>query len=80
MSNEIKTSSEGNVPATNQSSGVDHGRRLLGKAGVAGTGVLLTFASRSAMAGENSCGSELASGNLSGKTRTNDCGCSPGFW
>jgi hypothetical protein len=59
---------------------VNLSRRKLGLAGAAGTGLLMTVASRSAMAGENSCGSEMASGNLSKVLTGNDCGCSPGFW
>lgn len=59
---------------------VNLSRRKLGLAGAAGTGLLMTVASRSAMAGANSCGSEMASGNLSKVLTGNDCGCSPGFW
>ena len=60
---------------------VDQGRRRLGAAGAAGTAVLLSVASRSAVAGWGTCtGSELASGNLSRSSTANPCGCSPGFW
>lgn len=61
--------------------GVDRGRRKIGAAGVAGTGVILSLASRSAMGGWGQCtGSELASGNLSRTGTPNACGCSPGYW
>jgi len=59
------------------------GRRRLGALGAGGTAVVLSAASRSAMAtGWGSCTkSELASGNLSrDMTNANPCGCSPGFW
>ena len=60
---------------------VDQGRRRLGTVGAAGTAVLLSVASRSAVAGWGTCtGSELASGNLSRAATANSCGCSPGFW
>ena len=56
-------------------------RRLLGRAGLSGTSVLLTTASRSALGGWGQCtGSELASGNLSRMGTLNPCGCSPGYW
>ncbi len=56
-------------------------RRKFTTAGIAGTGVLLSVASRSAMGGWGQCtGSELASGNLSRTGNPNPCGCSPGFW
>ena len=56
-------------------------RRLLGRAGLSGTAVLLTTASRSALGGWGQCtGSELASGNLSRMGTLNPCGCSPGYW
>ena len=59
----------------------DQTRRKLTTAGIAGTGVLLSVASRSAMGGWGQCtGSELASGNLSRTGDQNPCGCSPGFW
>lgn len=59
----------------------DPKRRRLASAGIAGTGVLLSVASRSAMGGWGTCtGSELASGNLSRQGEPNPCGCSPGFW
>lgn len=59
----------------------DQTRRKLTTAGIAGTGVLLSVASRSAMGGWGQCtGSELASGNLSRTGDPNPCGCSPGFW
>ncbi len=61
--------------------GVDTGRRKIGAAGVAGSAVILSLASKSAVAGWGSCtGSELASGNLSKAGTANPCGCSPGFW
>lgn len=61
--------------------GVDRGRRRLGAAGVAGSAVILSLSSKSAVAGWGSCtGSELASGNLSRAGTANPCGCSPGFW
>ena len=59
----------------------DQSRRKFTSAGVAGTGVLLSVASRSAMGGWGHCtGSELASGNLSKEGEANPCGCSPGYW
>jgi hypothetical protein len=59
----------------------DQTRRKLTTAGIAGTGVLLSVASRSAMGGWGQCtGSELASGNLSRTGDPNPCGCSPGYW
>lgn len=60
---------------------VDEWRRKFSSAGVAGTGVILTLASRSAMGGWGTCtGSELASTNLSRQGDANPCGCSPGYW
>lgn len=60
---------------------VDRLRRRLGTAGMTGTAVLLSSASRSAIGGWGQCtGSELASGNLSRKVELNACGCSPGYW
>jgi hypothetical protein len=60
---------------------VNHGRRKLGAAGMGGTAILLSVASRSAMGGWGQCtGSELASGNLSRTGTANPCGCSPGYW
>lgn len=57
------------------------GRRRLGTAGLGGTAVLLTTASRSALGGWGQCtGSEIASGNLSRPGEMNPCGCSPGYW
>jgi len=68
-------------PAIEPKSGVDLGRRRLGSLGAAGTAVVLSVASRSAVAGWGTCtGSELASGNLSRAGQPNPCGCSPGFW
>lgn len=62
-------------------SGVDQGRRRLGRLGASGTAVVLSVTSRSAVAGWGMCtGSELASGNLSRAGTANPCGCSPGFW
>lgn len=62
-------------------SGVDQGRRRLGKLGASGTAVVLSVTSRSAVAGWGMCtGSEIASGNLSRAGTANPCGCSPGFW
>lgn len=56
-------------------------RRRFTSAGLVGTGVLLSVASRSALGGWGTCtGSELASGNLSRPGQPNPCGCSPGFW
>jgi hypothetical protein len=56
-------------------------RMLIGRAGISGTAVLLTTASRSALGGWGQCtGSELASGNLSRVGSLNPCGCSPGYW
>jgi len=60
---------------------VDESRRRLTKAGVAGSGVILTLASRSALGGWGTCtGSEMMSGNLSRPGEANPCGCSPGYW
>lgn len=60
---------------------VDQHRRKFGSAGVAGTGVLLSMASKSAMGGWGTCsGSELASSGLSRTGEANPCGCSPGYW
>ena len=60
----------------------DQTRRRLTSAGIAGAGVILSVASRSAMGGWGQCtGSELASGNLSrDMNEANPCGCSPGYW
>jgi len=59
----------------------DQARRKFASAGVVGTGVPLSVASRSAMGGWGQCtGSELASGNLSRTGDANPCGCSPGYW
>ncbi len=61
--------------------GVDKNRRRFSSAGIAGTGVILSVASRSAMGGWGGCtGSEIASGNLSRMSEKNPCGCSPGYW
>jgi hypothetical protein len=60
---------------------VDESRRRLAKVGVAGSGVILTLASRSALGGWGTCtGSEMMSGNLSRPGEANPCGCSPGYW
>lgn len=60
---------------------VDQQRRKLTKAGIVGSGVILTLASRSAIGGWGVCtGSELMSGNLSRAGDANPCGCSPGYW
>jgi len=60
---------------------VDETRRRLGKVGVAGSGVILTLASRSVLGGWGTCtGSEIMSGNLSKPGEANPCGCSPGYW
>lgn len=61
---------------------VDETRRRLGKVGVAGSGVILTLASRSVLGGDwGTCtGSEMMSGNLSRPGEANPCGCSPGYW
>jgi len=68
-------------PAPEPKSGVDLGRRRIGTLGAAGTAVVLSVASRSAVAGWGTCtGSELASSNLSRAGQSNPCGCSPGFW
>ena len=71
-----ETESASSVPA-------NPGRRRLGALGAGGTAVVLSAASRSAMAtGWGSCTkSELASGNLSrDMSNANPCGCSPGYW
>jgi hypothetical protein len=74
-----------NQPESNETQDIareaDQSRRKFTSAGVAGTGVLLSVASRSAMGGWGQCtGSELASGNLSRADDANPCGCSPGYW
>jgi hypothetical protein len=60
---------------------VDETRRRLSKAGVAGSGVILTLASRSVLGDWGTCtGSEIMSGNLSKPGTPNSCGCSPEYW
>lgn len=61
---------------------IDESRRRLGKVGIAaGSGVILTLASRSVLGGWGTCtGSEMMSGNLSRPGEANPCGCSPGYW
>ncbi len=60
---------------------VDEARRRLAKAGMVGSGVILTLASRSVLGGWGVCtGSEIMSGNLSKPGEANPCGCSPGYW
>ncbi|MDP2787282.1 MAG: hypothetical protein Q8O79_04325 [Pseudomonadota bacterium] len=60
---------------------VDESRRRLAKVGIAGSGVILTLASRSVLGGWGVCtGSEIMSGNLSKPGDANPCGCSPGYW
>ena len=62
---------------------VNAGRRRIATGGVAGAGVLLSVASRSAFGTSTwgTCtGSELASGNLSREGTPRPCGCSPGYW
>lgn len=64
-----------------QTGQVDENRRRLAKAGVVGSGIILTVASRSALGGWGVCtGSEITSGNLSKPGEANPCGCSPGYW
>ncbi|MHB1083328.1 MAG: hypothetical protein ACYCZA_00590 [Thiobacillus sp.] len=68
-------------PETAKPEQVDEARRRLGKVGVAGSGVILTLASRSVLGGWGTCtGSEMMSGNLSRPGEANYCGCSPGYW
>lgn len=68
-------------PKAIQAEPIDGTRRRLGKAGVAGSGVILTLASRSVLGGWGTCtGSEMMSGNLSRPGEANPCGCSPGYW
>jgi len=59
----------------------DASRRRFAKAGLAGSGVILSISSRSALGGWGTCtGSEMMSGNLSRQGSPNPCGCSPGYW
>lgn len=77
MSNQPETNETPDAPEST----TDQSRRKFASAGVVGTGVLLSVASRSAMGGWGQCtGSELASGNLSRTGEANPCGCSPGYW
>lgn len=80
--NELPRSDTRPADSTQHDLGVDRGRRRLGAAGVAGTAVLLSLPSRSAMAQtESGTGSESMSGNLSTKLgAASACGRSPGFW
>ena len=60
---------------------VDASRRRFAKAGLAGSGVILSISSRSALGGWGTCtGSEMMSGNMSRQGTPNPCGCSPGYW
>jgi len=60
---------------------VDASRRRFAKAGLAGSGVILSISSRSALGGWGTCtGSEMMSGNMSRQGSPNPCGCSPGYW
>lgn len=60
---------------------INESRRRMAKAGVVGSGVILTLASRSVLGGWGVCtGSEIMSGNLSKPGEANPCGCSPGYW
>ncbi len=77
MSNQPESNETPDAPEST----TDQSRRKFASAGVVGTGVLLSVASRSAMGGWGQCtGSELASGNLSRTGDANPCGCSPGYW
>lgn len=77
---------EDNHPAGEQSArtpagGADPVRRRLTSGGLAGAGVLMTVASRSALGQVvGGCGSESASAALSRNGELSSCGCSPGFW
>lgn len=81
MDDKTKTTAR-EYDSDNQAVKVDETRRRMTKAGVAGSAVLLTLASRSVLGGDwGTCtGSEIASGNLSKPGKPNPCGCSPGYW
>ena len=80
--NSTTPSPDGNVDAAaGKPDSVDTSRRRFTKAGLAGSGVILSISSRSALGGWGTCtGSEMMSGNMSRQGTPNPCGCSPGYW
>ena len=80
--NSTTSSADGNVDVAAGTPGsVDTSRRRFTKVGLAGSGVILSISSRSALGGWGTCtGSEMMSGNMSRQGTPNPCGCSPGYW